>query len=75
MIYQEYKIKTIMKLLKNIFKITMMLGVITILGYIMVSPFLCAMEDNYIHLYISIPLMIVFLGVVHTYDVDKLMKL
>ena len=64
-----------MKLLKNLFKITTLFFIIAILFYIMASPFICAMEGDNIHLYISIPLLILFLAAVNTYDFEKHLKL
>lgn len=64
-----------MKLLKNIFKITIIFIILAILCYIMVSTFITIIEDNYINLDNSLPLLILFLAIVYAYDSDKLLKL
>lgn len=64
-----------MKLLRNLFKVTIIFTILSLLIYILVSPVLAAIEGENTHLFISIPLLIIFLAVIKTYDIEKLLKL
>ena len=63
-----------MKLLKNLLKVTVMFFILFILLFIIVSPFISSYEDDNIYIFISIPLAIMFLAIIKTYDIDNFLK-